>query len=51
MKIHQCFYCKKSYTSEEKNKNHEKICVKNNKTFKERFKEKINLKTYKRKNY
>lgn len=36
-KFYQCLYCKNSYLSDKKRKNHEEVCVKNGKTGQQRF--------------
>ena len=43
MAFYQCRHCELSQTSLEKNKLHEEICNKNNKTLEERFKAKVEL--------
>ena len=39
MALHKCNFCEGSYTSKEQKEMHEKKCSKNNKPFKEKFKE------------
>ncbi len=38
VRFYQCSYCKNSYLSDEKRKNHEEVCIKNGKTDQQRFK-------------
>ncbi len=40
-KFFQCSYCKISLRSEKEHKDHEEVCVKNKKTYKERFEARI----------
>ena len=44
MTSHQCKFCEKAFFSNEKRLAHEKICIKNKKTDKERFDEKVKIK-------
>ena len=48
-KLYKCSFCEYSFSSDEKRKEHEEVCIKNGKTERERFEARKKLKIAKTK--